>query len=402
MFATSAAADSEPWTAGLEAFGRGEYSAALGHFEAAESAGLAGPAVHYNIAVCHFELENFAAADASFRFIAEQFEEMRALAIYNRGLVAIEQDRRMDARRHFLTAYQQSDDQTLKTLASTMLRRTQEAPADVARLTGAFAVGAGYDDNILLRDDAGGPADTATDSPLVEAFGVLSGPVAAAANLRFDASAYLISYFDNNDFNQAAVEAGLAYQWAGENWRFESGLSAGLSTFGGDRFDDTYTAHALWNYALTRDSILRAEYRYTDVNAGDVEFEGVAGSRQRAELSYRVWWDLHNLDLTYQIELNDRSDSGVSASRNGLRLRYRFEFDANWGLEAGLEFRRSDFDDLDPRRTEDRTTLTLGIRRTLRSDWQLVARYQYMDNDASDELFSYSRNALTAGILKTF
>jgi len=402
LLAMRAAAGSDPWTAGLDAFGSGEYLAALGHFKATQDAGQAGPAVHYNIAVCQFELERYEEADASFRFIADRFDEMRPLALYNRGLVAVEQGRRTDARRLFLSAYQQSDDRTLRVLASTMLRRTQEAPAVVDKLTGAIGAGAGYDDNILLRDDAGVPVDTATDSPLVELHGSLSAPVANLNALRFDASVYLISYFDNDDFNQGAAAVGLVYQWRGADWRFESGLNSGVSTFGGDRFDDSLTVHARWDYALTLGSILRLEYQHTDISEGDADFAGVAGTQQRAEIRYRVWWDLHNLDLAYQVQRNDRRDPGVSASRDRVRLRYRFEIGPAWGLEAGVEYRRSDYEDLDPVRAEDRTSLTLGVMRTLHSNWLLLANYQFADNDASDEMFGYSRNLLTVGILRTF
>ena len=398
----AAAADSDPWAAGLDAFGYGDYSNALSYFETARAAGQTGVALHYNIAVCQFELERYDAADANFRFIAEQFEEMRPLALYNRGLVAVEQGRHMDARRFFLAAYQQSDDQTLRILASTMLRRTQEPPAAADRLTGAFGASAGYDGNIVLRDDAGVPADTATDSPFMELYGSLSTPVASLGALHFDASVYLVSYFEDDDFNQGSAAAGLVYQWRGADWRFESGLDAGVSTFGGDRFDDSLSARVRWDYALTRDSILRLEYRYADINEGSTDLTGVAGSQQRAEVRYRTWWGLHNLDLAYLAERNDRNDPGVSASRDRLRLRYRLELSADWGVEAGVEYRRSEYDDLDPVRTEDLTSVTLRVVRNLRSDWQLLARFQFADNDASDELFGYSRNLLAVGILKTF
>jgi len=308
----------------------------------------------------------------------------------------------MDARRLFLSAYQQSDDQTLRILASTMLRRTQEPPTVADRLTGALGASTGYDGNIVLRDDAGVPVDTATDSPFVELYGSLSAPIVSLGALRFDGSVYLVSYFDNDDFNQGAAEAGLVYQWRGADWRFESGLSAGASTFGGDRFDDSLTARARWDYALTSNSILRLEYQYADIDESDAEFAGVAGSQQRAEVRYRGWWGLHNLDLAYQVERNDRNDPGASASRDRARLLYRFEIGPDWRLEAGAEYRRSDYDDLDPVRTEDRTSVTLGVMRTLHSDWQLLARYQFVDNDASDELFSYSRNLLMVGILRAF
>lgn len=395
-------ADEDPWTAGLDAFAHGDYRLALEHFEAAKTRGTAGPAVHYNIAVCHFELGDFGAADTNFAYIAEHFEAMRALANYNRGLVAVEQERTADARRFFLAAYEQSSDEALRVLASTMLRRTQLPPAASTRLSGAYGAGAGHDDNIVLRDDAGVPVDTATSSPFVEAYGSLSTPVTAMAGLRFDASGYAVSYIDNSDFNQAAVEAGFAYRWRRDDWHLEVGLDAGLSTFGGERFDNSVTAHAVWDYALTPDSILRLAYRYADVRGGDSQFSGIDGSRQQTEIRYRTWWHRQQLDASYHVEHNDRSDPGVSAERDSFRLRYRFTFSNDWELEAGIEFRRSEYDELDPKRIEDRNSFSVGARRQLHSGWQLYSRYEVVDNDASDATFGYSRNVFTVSALKPF
>lgn len=404
LLAGHAAADGDPWSAGIEAFSRGDYATALGHFEVARAAGQAGPAVHYNIAVCEFELGNYDAADAGFRHIAERFTKMRPLANYNRGLVAVEQDRNADARRLFLAAYQEADDEQLRILASTMLRRIgAPAPATAAdRFTGVFGAGAGHDDNVVLRDDAGVPIDTETESAFAELYGTLSAPIGGRRDLRFDASAYLVSYFDTGDFDQAAAAIGVAWQGRTGESRFEAGVSAGLSTLGGDRFDDTLALRGRWDYAPGPNSLLRFDLEFAEIGAGDSAFDGVAGSRQRAGVRYRAWRGLQSVEVGYGLERNDRDDASVSASHDRLWLHYRVELDAKWGLDAGIEYRQSDFDDLDPRRNEDRTGLTIAARRVLRTDWQLLLRYGYYDNDSSDELFGYTRSVLSAGVLKTF
>lgn len=402
FIATIVFAEGDPWTAGLDAYGRGDYRLALENFEAARSDGRSGPAVYYNIAVCHFELGEFDAADTSFAVVAELSGPMRPLANYNRGLVAVEQQRIDDARRFFLVAYEESGDESLRVLASTMLRRTQRQPAEAPTFGGAFGAGAGYDDNIVLRDDEGVSVNTATDSPFIEAYGSLSVPVAAVSGLRFDASAYFVDYFDNGDFNQAAAEAGLAWRWRREIWHFEAGVDVGLSTFGGDRYDNTTSVYALWDVALTPDSVLRLSYRYSDIDAGESRFAGIAGSRQQAGLRYRTWWNRQHLDISYQRESNDRRDQGVSAERDDFRMRYRMMLTGTWELEAKLAFRRSEYGDLDPDRIENRTGYSLGARYALDSGWQLAARFEVVDNDASDPLFSYSRNVFKVDAMKPF
>ena len=59
-------ANADDWTDGNDAFARGDFAAALAYFEAARDAGMSGPAVHYNIAVCEYRLERWTAAEASF------------------------------------------------------------------------------------------------------------------------------------------------------------------------------------------------------------------------------------------------------------------------------------------------------------------------------------------------
>ena len=76
--------------------------------------------------------------------------------------------------------------------------------------------------------------------------------------------------------------------------------------------------------------------------------------------------------------------------------------DGKMGFEIGAEFRTTEYDDLVPIRDEDLTKLSLGISRSMVSDWQLLAQYTYANNDSSDPTFSYTRNQFTVGVLKIF
>ena len=74
------------WASGKSAFASGDIASALVFFESARDQGIEGPAVHYNIAVCQYELGDYAAARDTFRYIALQFPAMLGLAEYNVGL----------------------------------------------------------------------------------------------------------------------------------------------------------------------------------------------------------------------------------------------------------------------------------------------------------------------------
>jgi uncharacterized protein (PEP-CTERM system associated) len=141
---------------------------------------------------------------------------------------------------------------------------------------------------------------------------------------------------------------------------------------------------------------------YDDIRGARARFDGIDGSRTRFHLRYR-WHRLsHSLSLRIGLEENDRQDAGVSPSRQHVRASYYYQFGAAWETESGIAFRRSDYDDLTIPRTEDLTSVILGVHYDFGNGWQSSLRYQYSDNDSSDSLFSYNRNVVTLGVQRLF
>lgn len=399
-----ALADSaDEWLQGMQAFQQNDYTSALQHFESVRDSGQSGPAVHYNIGVCEYELGEYRKARDSFTDLDSDYPKMRSLAQYNLGLVALKLRNKDVARRHFRAAYYLSEDnQTLRILASTMLRDTGPAIAPTHSWIGSFGARAGYDDNIVLRDDFGLPAGTTTDSRIVDAYGSLQGPYTSKNGIRLDAAAYIIRYLDNGDFDQAAFQLGAVYDWRGRGWNVKFGVHASYGTLGGDGFDETGSASIRLIRKLSPSTSLAFRYQYDDVNAADTVFSGIEGSRQKIDARFSWFVDEKQLVLAYRVELNDRRDPSVSPDRNRIIIDYRFSPVSGWGFEIVGEYRNSEFDDLVLKRTEELTTLRVGITRTLSSGWQMLAQYQFSDNDSTDAVFSYQRNQITLGILRLF
>ncbi len=398
-----AASSDDSWRSGTRAFEQHDYEKALLIFESARDAGQRGPAVHYNIGVSEYKLGRYREAGKTFELIKNRFPEFVALAEYNLGLVALKLNRNNDARQHFRRSYDLStDDETLRTLSATMLARTEPAAEVDSNWFGAIGFRAGYDDNVALRDDLGLPLGTTAESPMADFYGSLGVPFTDKGEFRIDASLYAVRYFDLDEFDQNAIRVGVLYDHDYGQWRARAGVHAGYGTLGGDGFDETGSLSIRLDRRLTPSSSFGIRYRYDDISAAESLFSGIEGSRQRFGARYRWYSGDRSLLVSLQFESNDRTDPGVSPTRNRLGFDYRFTPLNGWGYEAGAEFRRSDYDDLALVRTEDLITLRAGITRTLGQNWRMLAAYFYSDNGSSDSAFTYDRNRIALALTRFF
>ncbi len=396
-----AAAAAEDWESGKQAFAAGDYESALLYFEMARDAGQQGPAVHYNVAVCQFELGRYENARTTFHYIAEHYPTMRGLAEYNLGLAERRLGNDSEAQQHFISAWNLSaDDEKLRSLSAAMLEDLQ--PEDPSNWYGALALRIGHDDNVALRDSLGLPAGVTSESPMVDVFASLSGTPRGLGGLVLDGSVYSIAYSDADDFDQSEFRLGGLYTWSPRNWWFETGAHLVYGTLGGSGFERelALSARAVRNF--DNGSSIDARFQYDTVDEVDPDFAGIAGSRQRIDMRYRRDLASHTFMLRYGIETNDRLDPGVSPSRNRIHADYRFQPASGWGIEAGIAYRTSDYGDLETPRTEDLTTITAALTRSVANVWFFALQYQYAENDSNDPEFSYERNLITLGALRTF
>lgn len=399
----AAATIAEDWEAGKQAFSAGDYESAIVFFETARDAGLDGPAVHYNIAVVQFKLERFTAAQYTFETIARRFPKMRGLAEYNLGLVARRLGENNKAREHFLSAYELSpDNREIRVLASRQLRGIQPEVRTASRWTGAFGARAGHDDNVALLDEAGLPAGTTTDSPMLDLFGMFRGPLNTRNGFRAEGSAYLVKYLDANDFDQAEFRGKAFYEWRPSDWRVQFGIHAAAGMVGGDAFDRKVGTNARVVRYLGDSSAIDLRYTYDDVSEAESVFAGVAGSRQQFDTRYRWYGNGHQIQLRYLFESNDRLDPGASPDRNRFAFDYRYRPESGLGYEAGVDLRSSEYDEVAIPRTEDLLTLRAALTYMFRNDWLFLVDYRNAENDSSDPTFSYDRGQFTLGAMKYF
>jgi len=401
-----AAADTAAdWQSGQHAFANGDYESALLYFEMARDAGIQGPAVQYNVAVCQFKLGRYDAARESFRDIGAAFPKMRGLAEYNLGLVERRLGHPDAAREHFLRAWELSpEDEKIRALAVTMLEELEpESGTDAtSNWYGSIGLRAGYDDNVALRDSLGLPAGVTSESPMADLYAGFGGSPDALHGLALDGDAYLVAYTDASDFDQAEFRVGGSYAWTPGDWRIDTSVHLVHGTLGGSSFEREIALGGRIVRYLDDAAAVELRYRYDDIDATDADYAGIAGQRQRIDLRYRWYRNSHFFALRFGIEANDRVDPGVSPRRNRVQADYRFQPDAGWGWELGLGYRGSDFDDLALPRTEDLATMTAAVTFRAAAHWLFALQALYSENDSNDADFSYDRSVITLAVMRTF
>ena len=403
LMAATAIASDDDWQAGQQAFRAGDLESALASFEAARDAGLEGPAVHYNIGVSQFKLGRYSDARQTFEFIARRFPQMRGLAEYNLGLIARRIGKEADAREHFLNAHEFSpDDRTIRVLASRNLRELEPERRTASRWSSIIGLRGGHDDNIVLRDETGLPAGTTTESPMTDAFLSFSGPWNGRSGLRVEGSAYLVKYFDADDFDQTQIAGGVFYDWRPGNWRVQVGAHGSALTLGGDAYDRKVGGRLRVTRYLAGNSSIDLRVTHDEVTEADPLYAGIQGDRQQIDARYNWYRNDHWLQLRYLNETNDRLDPAVSPTRSGFSMLYRFRPEQGFGFEAGASARNSEYDELAAPRDEDLLTLRAGLSYGFRNNWLLMLDYQASDNDSTDEAFSYDRSRMMLGIIKSF
>lgn len=392
------------WQQGQEAWNRADYAAALLHFQSARDAGLDSAAVHYNIAVSQYRLERYEDAAESFALIARGFPPMRALAEYNLGLTAEKRGDADGARGHYLAAHAQAaDDPKLRVLASRRLRalESDEVPPASA-WTGALGLRAGYDSNVALRDDAGLPAGTTTESPMLDMFATVQSPKPVHAGPVANASLYVVRYADAGEFDQAEIRGAVGYDGRRGPWQWHFGAQVGAGSIGSDAFDRRAGLYTSASRPVGESGVAGFSAQYDDIRAADDDWAGITGNRWLLDGRYTWARREHRVRLRVTYESNDRADAGVSPVRNRWIADYRYLAANDFSYEIGLEYRDSTYDDLEVGRDEQLTSVRAAVGYAASARWLYLLELRASDNQSTDPEFDYDRELISIGVMRLF
>jgi tetratricopeptide (TPR) repeat protein len=389
------AAALQQFDSGKQAFAAQDYATALNAFEGAVSAGMTGPAVHFNIGVCAYKLGRWERSEAAFREVART-PEMAALAHYNLGLVAIGAGKSDEAAPWFAQVERESSDERLKSLATARLAQLPSPPERNWLAFGSLA--AGYDDNVALISGGDVLGVSGTDDTFAELQLAAAAPL--VGDWRFDGGLVLLDYQDLDSFDQTSVNAGGRYRRTLREWTGEAGLQLTYATLDGDGFESKRMLLLQAMRPLPDDWRLRVRYRFSDIDGLD-GFGGLDGTRHELGVRGRRRRGSWDVTVDYRFDKSDYADEALSFDRHQLSADAEYELDVNWTVQASLSHDRSSYE-LTENGSEERTEIALAVSRDFGSQWRAFVRYAYADNQADLPEFDYERNRISAGVEATW
>jgi tetratricopeptide (TPR) repeat protein len=385
---------------GERAFAAMDYGGALKLFMAAREAGSTGPSSYYNIGVCQYLLRDYGAAEATFADLSEQFPAMRELAEYNRGLALRAAGETARARIAFERARAAADSKIVALANAQLAEIGGGAPSrDQPRWGGYLSGGVGYDDNVALVDDVG-LAGGSSSSPMLEAIGLVTRNF-VIPSLRVDATGYWVRYADADEFDQTALRLALVSAHVLGEWTLAIGPTLGRSTLDGDGLEEAVGADLRLRRSFGSDFSFDARLTWDDIDAGDVRFAYLAGSRRQVRLAVQHA-GRGRVRVGYDLERADRADPGVSASRQRWSVSYLWPLSSAWTTTAALAHRTSRYDDASVPREERLLELSFAARRELSIGWTLSADYRWSDNDSTVDFYSYDGQRVALGLSRSF
>jgi tetratricopeptide (TPR) repeat protein len=391
--------------AGAEAFREQDFESALAAFRAALDAGLTGPAVHYNIGVCAWELGRLDEAEAAF-LAASAYPAMAATAFYNLGLVRQRRGDGDGAAHWFELARDLAQDQNLRLLAESQLPLPPTAPTTPTASTPwptrpvrFAAVHAGYDDNVALiaEEQVLGISDTGSAYLEVQ----YAGMTPLRNGLRLEGSAYLLRYESLDEYDQAGARLGMVAGRQWERWVAELGTDYGLNMLDGERFEDR---RGIWIGALRQldaGGELRLRYRFEDI-VGQDEFDTLSGQRHEAGLRLALREAGRRWRLEYRYETNDRDSEIVSPDRHRVDGELSLELGRRIAARLGSGWRHSRYELQDGSRTERRSYVSAALSGPLTKQLDWLVRVDLARNSSSEAAFDYTQRRAFAGIEALF
>lgn len=390
---------------GVNQFKAKQYSAAVESFIAAKNQGMASMPLDYNLASSYYKLGKYNEAKQYFEKVG-QYQDMRDLADFNLGLIAIKQKNIPLARRYFMSVINLTGDDKLLNLSKNQLEKL--TPKE-DRLISFVSADMGYDDNIssASSDSVANESDTFYDLSL-SANALLDGT--RKQGWLLDGYFYSINYADNNDYDEQQTMLGIKKSQLLGYW--ETSVLVNLVSYhlGGDKYQASTGFDIKAKKRLSKSARIYLRYRFDDISSKQQLYDYLEGSRQRFKVEYRDYNRDDIKQLYYELELNNRGNLETSSyaydyspTRHTLRGKYTHILNKKWWLSADLAYRLSDYPASSSfNRDEDRFKLVLSADYRVDKSFKWVTQLQFTDNQSTVDQYDYNKTLFKIGLTRSF
>ncbi len=390
---------------GVTAYKAGDNGIAVMYFEYAQKQGMDTVALQYNLASSYYRVGRYEDAKKYFMLLNET-EEMRDIAEYHLGLIAIKHKDGSQARRHFTTVVNTGEDKKLIKLSEKQL---DSLKPEEDRWESQVLLNAGYDDNI---SSVSGDSVLDIADSFYELFASTDLLIAGRRDDGWSAEAALFgieySTTDTNDLYNFAL--GLKRSMRLADWDTVAHLNLSKSTYGGEDFQTITRLDIIGRKQMTKRDQLYLRYQVEDIRSDNTTYDYLEGWRQRARVEYRNYAANNIKHIYYELELNNRGELVTltdsyeySPTRNTIRGIYTQIINKKWWLIGDLAYQMSDFQASSTVDRQDKQ-LKLAFSAEYHFDrtFKFTGRYQYTDNESTVDRYIYDKSIIKIGLSKLF
>jgi len=362
-------------------------------------------ALYYNLASSYFKLEDYESSKQYFKLVAKS-AEMRDLAEYNLGLIAVKQGENKQAKQYFSEIVKQSKDKKIVALSKSQLFKMQKADE---RWQALMIANVGYDDNITsLPNDSASEISDSFYNLFLSADTVIAGE--RNDGWVADISYSRVDFNDTDIYDQFQYAAGIRREDILASWESRVHLDLAKKNFGGDDFQTITKLDIISKKSLSSTGRLYLRYRYENISSDNVVYDYLEGWRQRARIEYRSYTSENIKQLYYELELNDGGEFVTttyayeySPTRHTVRGKYTQILSEQWHLTGDLAYRVSDYpESASFDRNDNQGKLTLSVDYRFNKRLKLKTSLLFVNNESSVDLYDYDKAMLMLGVSKLF
>lgn len=390
---------------GVQAYKAGDNTEAVKYFESALNQGMDTIALKYNLASSYYRAGRYEEAKTTFGQLNEK-EEMRDIAEYHLGLIAIKEKDGSKARQHFTTVVNTGKDKRLIELSEKHLNALQ--PKEDRWKSHVFVNG-GYDDNI---SSVSGDSVLDIADSFYEVFATTDLLITGRRSDGWmaDAAIYGINYSETDTNDLYNLGLGLKRSLRLADWDSSVHLNLSKSTYGGDDFQTISKLDIIGRKAMTKRDRLFLRYQAEDIKSDQAIYDYLEGWRQRGRVEYRNYSASNIKHIYYELELNKRGELvtlidsyDYSPTRHTLRGLYTQIIKNRWWLSGDLSYQMSDFPasaTID--RQDYQLKLALSVDYHFDRTFKFTSKYQYTDNESTVDRYNYDKSIIKIGLSKLF